>query len=733
MKVSGLYDIPSVAQYLRRLKAEAVGLKSAVIREKRGAYFKETARIDFADDGKVIATEGYEPTEQEQADIINDFIGAEFPTYVKVASPTNLPPMLANAERDTIFEFRDQFGQITMLQHRLDPKNDMEEKRYVPWTYWSDDKWRAAEPPGKLPLYGLEGIGDHTTVFVHEGAKAARYCRELVANNLEHPWLEELKAGAHCGWSGGAFVPHRSDWEVLNRMGVKRIYIVSDNDKPGREAVSKISLHLRCQTFHVQFTDEWPSAFDLADPFPKRMFSNIQGKKFYVGPVFDACVHPATWMTDQIKQPKGKPITIMRPHVTEEWAYIPEADLFVNTERPHIQGSETIINRSLSAFSHVADTCRLITSNYSGRLARLCYRPDVVGRKVTEGETSAINMHMPTTVKSEVGDPAPFLEFMDYMFPNKVECHEVMRWCATLIARPETRMAYGLLTISETQGIGKTTLSNNILAPLVGYNNVGYPTENDIVESQFNSWMAHRRLVVVSEIYSGHSWKAYNKLKTYITDKEIMVNEKQQKRYRTENWAHFYASSNSPRAMKIEDSDRRWLVPSLTEAKWPISRFKAFHEWLNSGGLAIVKHWAEKFEDYVGKGEPAPLTAKKKEMIAESRTPEEILAAGLAERLVYMNMDVVLTSKEIEIWASRESKGKTFSSSHDLRKAMIAEGMIMYHKRIRIAGILQYVLISPTLYEKNRSVFEAANENSDNAGEVIRAFVKYPNDIASMQ
>jgi hypothetical protein len=319
------------------------------------------------------------------------------------------------------------------------------------------------------------------------------------------------------------------------------------------------------------------------------------------------------------------------------------------------------------------------------------------------------------------------------MIPKESECHEVKRFCATLIAKPEIRMAFGLLTISETQGVGKTTLTNRILAPLVGFNNVGYPTENDIVESQFNSWMANKRLVVVSEIYSGHSWKAYNKLKTYITDKEIMVNEKNQKRYKTENWAHFCASSNSPKAMKIEDSDRRWLCPTLTEAKWPLKKFDELNKWINSGGLAIIKHWAETFGDYVAVGEPAPMTSKKKEMIAASRTTEEVVAAELAERLVYMKIEAVLTSREIEVWAARENKGKIFSTAHDLRKAMVAEGMVQYHKRIRVAGTLQYVLISPALYEKHRQVFEAANENDDQVGEIIRTSVKYPNDIASMQ
>ena len=731
--ISDLFDIPAVAQYLRKYKATAVGLKSAVIREKRGKYFRELHRIEFADDGTVSTDPEVAPTEQEQADIKAAFEKATFPEHRKVANPSNLPEMLLKAPIENIYEFRDQFGQIVMLQQRLDPKTDTEEKRYIPWTYWSDDKWRAVEPPGALPLFGLESIGDHTTVFIHEGAKAAKAMQKLCAEGGEHPWLDEMRGGAHIGWSGGAFNPNRTDWEVLNRIGVKRAYIVSDNDKPGREAVSKISRRIRMQTFHVQFTDEWPAAFDLADPFPKKMFSNIEGKRFYIGPAFDACVHPATWMTDKIPQAKGKPIIVIRPHVTEEWFYVHEADMFVNIERPHIYGSEKVINTMLASFSDTADTCKLITSNYSGRLARLCYRPDVPGRKVTEGETSAINMHMPSTIKSATGDASPFLEFMRYLVVKEDECHQVLRWLATLIARPDIRMAYGMLMISETQGVGKTTLSNRILSPLVGSNNVGFPTENDIVESQFNSWMANRRLVVVSEIYSGHSWKAYNKLKTYITDTEIMVNEKQQKRYKTENWAHFFASSNSVKAMKIEDTDRRWLCPEITEVKWPIKKFEELNRWLNSGGLSIIRHWAENFGDYVSAGEPAPMTSKKKEMISASRTPEEVRVAELAELIIYKKEKCALTTREIEVWAGEVTKGKSFSTAHDLRKAMINEGMIAHHKRIRVSGVLQYVLVSPALYEEHRPLFEEAEVHNDQVSEIIRKSVKFPRDIAHMQ
>jgi hypothetical protein len=732
--ISDLYDIPSVAQYLRRIKAETRGLYTAVIREKRGKYFKDLNRIEFDPaDGKVSTDDSIAPSELEQQNITAEWTTVTFPEYVTPARAINLPQALMEADANAVFEFKDRWGKILMLQQRLDPKDDMEEKRYIPWTYWSDDQWRKIEPPTLLPLYGLDKIGDYTTVFIHEGAKAARAMHRLLEDNKAyHPWLEELRAGAHVGWSGGALNPRRTDWFPLEDMGIKRAFIVSDNDKPGREAVAPISQKLRMQTFHVQFTDEWPSAFDLADEFPKKMFAKLEGKEIYRGPMFESCVHPATWMTDEVKQPKGRPAYFLRPHVTEEWFYVDRADMFVNLERPHIAGNEKIINTMLASFSDTSDTCRLISKKYSGRMSRLCYRPDVVGRKVTEGNTSAINMHIPPAIRSMPGNPEPFLEFMRYLVVKPEECKEALRWCATLIAKPEVRMLYGLLLISEMQGVGKSTLSSRILAPLVGMSNVGFPTENDIVESQFNSWMANKRLVVVSEIYSGHSWKAYNKLKTYITDTEIMVNEKQQKRYQTENWAHFIASSNSVKAMKIEDEDRRWLCPECTEIKWPAKKFKEFNEWINAGGLAIIKHWAENFGDYVAVGEAAPMTTKKKEMIAASRTPEEVRAAELAERIIFEEVHVALSTRDIEVWSRYDSKGKSFSTAHDLRKAMLNEGMVAHSKRIRIGGVLQYVLLSPALFAAHQAVFEEPELEEKTIAELIRKHIKYPQDIAPM-
>ena len=78
------------------------------------------------------------------------------------------------------------------------------------------------------------------------------------------------------------------------------------------------------------------------------------------------------------------------------------------------------------------------------------------------------NCHVPTMVKPSKGSAKPFLDYIGYLVPKKREQKYLLQWIATLVARPDVRMKYGLLLVSEEQGIGKSTLCDHILAPLVG-------------------------------------------------------------------------------------------------------------------------------------------------------------------------------------------------------------------------------------------------------------------------
>lgn len=714
--ISSMTDLPSIAAYLQRIGAEPRSLRVAVVKEQQGAYWTDIATIRIRKDGTIDAPEGHEPTEGEAAMIKGEVLGNEWPTSVMLGRSYELPDELKGANPENIFELKGIDGKLVMIQQRVDdPRSG--EKRYVPWTFWSDNKWRRAEPEGDLPLYGLDKLGDHTTVFIHEGAKAARAIQRLInprtAEEREalhkHPWGDELQGAAHIGWIGGALSPARTDWSSLAKAGVTRAYLVADNDRPGKAAVPKIAMRLKGITcFSVEFTDLWPVSFDLADDFPESMFSKIGHTLHYIGPAFRDTMHPATWATDLIPNPggKGKPIPVLRKEFSDLWLWIEETDTFVCRENPDINHGIAQFNSLVGPFSHVQGTAQLITKNYKGRVAKVCYRPDVPHRIVTDKTTSALNLHSPCQIKPQHGDIGPWMEFLEYLFVNEREREEVMRWCATLIARPDVRMLYGVLLVSERQGMGKSTLGERILAPLVGLHNTGFPGERDIVESSFNGWVARKRLVVVGEIYTGQSFKAYNTLKSYITDKNIEVNEKFQRPYKIDNWAHVIACSNSKKALRIEETDRRWFYPTLTETPWTRERWGKFYDWLNSGGLSIIMGWAMNFKGYVQTGEHAPMTANKADLISESRGDIinhwiDVLAAveENEEQVVFALSEVRESMKKVH--------GRVFETSLQFKKEAMRAGWSTSKERIAVDGALNYVVVSPTLVDElNRLVEE---------------------------
>lgn len=741
MKIKSLTDIKSVANYLQRIGAEARSLSTAVVREQSGKYWQDIATIRFSKKGEIVCSDlQFAPTELESASIADECSKIEWPQMKPIERIINPPAMIKNADQKDIYEFRNEQGQITFVQVRIEQDGG---KSYVPWTYFDDDEWRCTEPEGLLPLYGLDKIKDNTTIFIHEGAKAAKAVQWMVDGETRqakdalksHPWGQQLTGAAHVGWVGGALSPYRTDWSALRKLGVKRAYIVADNDEAGRAAVPGISQHLRMPTFMLQFTDEFPVAFDLADPFPDDMFKENDSTKFYTGPAFRECLHPSTWATDQIPNPegKGRPITVLRDCFKGQWAYIEETDMFVCTEMPDIMRSEQILNKMLAPFSHVAETSRLILKAYQGRSTRLCYRPDHDGLMVTFRGSSAINLHIPCQIPSIPGDIKPFLDFMRYMFVNESEMQEALRWCATLIARPDIRMGYGMLLISEAQGVGKTTLGSSILAPLVGSQNVSYPSESDI-NNDFNGWLAHKRLAVVNEIYSGSSWKAYNALKSVITDTQLTVNQKYVRQYEIENWCHVVACSNSMRALKMENDDRRWFYPEVTENPWPKERFIAFRKWINGGGLSIIRNWAENFETrekgsttkgkqcYVMPSERAPMTERKMEMIEGSRSEAQAEATAIAETIKDADRPMAILIKDVVGWCRDHVQGRVFDTDYELRRAMTDAGAVAWQKRIKVGGRLQYAII-------NSKLLDLIQRNPDDENKLIRDNVVKVMDI----
>jgi hypothetical protein len=171
------------------------------------------------------------------------------------------------------------------------------------------------------------------------------------------------------------------------------------------------------------------------------------------------------------------------------------------------------------------------------------------------------------------------------------------------------------------------------------------------------------------------------------------------RQYVIENWCHVLASSNSMRALKMENDDRRWFYPEVTEVAWQRQKFDDLRKWLNSGGLGIIKQWAINWGNYVNQSDRAPMTDRKREMIEGSRSEAQQEAAALAETLKDLGKPAAVLIKDVVGWVRTHVQGRVFDTDYEIRRAMVECGLTAWQKRVKVHGRLQYAVINTQLLD----------------------------------
>lgn len=642
--------IPALQAYVDRIGAVEHNFRRYIVREHRGKnehYYVERTIIKINGDGSIYCSrEEHAPTEAEAKAIREAFSKITLPRSVGVGVPA--AQAFADSLRGQAFLFHDRgTGKVRMIQERwVKPDGG---KVYLPWTYFSDGKWRRMEPDGDLPFWKplpnplRKRVS--TKKLIHEGAKAAYLMTRLLSEGNEeeleaHPWGYFIRQYEHWGMIGGALAPHRADYAELRREKPREVLYACDRDYSGESALQEVSRLCGLPLKGIMYGDSFPEGWDMGDPVPEEYFNRVGKRTVYIGPRIEGLIMPATRATELIPNPsgRGRHVAVLLRSFREEWLHSVQPEVYIHRDWPHEMWTANEFNNKVRPFSDVDDTARLIKQDAAGKGAVLSYKP---GRKpgiYGSGEEGRyINTHKPTLVEPKRGDVEPFLDFMRGLIADEADRNHVLRWCATLIAEPGIKMTYGVLLISDVQGVGKSTLGEKVLAPLVGHTNVSYPSEYDIVDNNYNYWLAHKRLAVVHEIYAGHSAKAYNKLKSVITDKVVQVSKKYMADYPIENYMHVLAMSNSFRALQLSDEDRRWLVPRVTDDKRTHDYWVALNRWLaEEEGLSFVHQWAR---DYVRRngpvrqGEAAPWTSLKDEVIEEGYSAGQALVSRTLDRV----------------------------------------------------------------------------------------------------
>ena len=693
-----LQQHPSLKAYLSKVGATLVSIRKAeVIEDTEDRYRRVADTIRFKDGHLTWSCDVLAVDDAEKAAIEAELSGDAKLQSVGIKTIDTAP--FRNANPDALFIYRNAEGDIIFVQQRIFRENGIKDSDLA-WSYWSDGIWRMMEPDGLLPLFGLDQkLSQRATILIHEGAKCAKYCQWLAEGKtveareafaaLPEDWAFLIEHSAHIGWPGGAPNSHKVDWSPLRRLSAQLI-LVLDNDDGGKDAAPKIANALGRQLDAIRFDNHFPPGFDLGDPFPEA--DNLTGEPWWEdrgggrrwrGPRRDNHIFPATWATRQLPSEGGRPPFALTQDFKRQWYFAVTPAVFVHRDMVQVQLVEDEFNARVRPFADVENVARLLRAqSYSSQADGLTYEPGEQSGIVNIDRQRLINVHRPTMVRPIKGDPGPWIDFINYLVPVENECWHLQRWCATLIAKADRRMEFSCLVVSEMQGVGKTTLGESILAPLVGWWNTSVPSETDVVEGSFNSWLAKVRLIIIHEIYAGQSKRAYDQLKSVVTEKKVTINEKFVKPYILPNRACVFASSNSLHALYMDDEDRRWLVVHATEERRPESYWQGFYDWLKGDGLGVIYQWAIDFvakDGAVGPGEHAPETVAKSGMIEESRSEGKGLAFHLGEQIAALgdwrpklvlrttqpdeDMALLLTAERQPLDLSSLKRGITYSMS----------------------------------------------------------------------
>ena len=146
-------------------------------------------------------------------------------------------------------------------------------------------------------------------------------------------------------------------------------------------------------------------------------------------------------------------------------------------------------------------------------------------------------------------------KLLENVFPDQRVREAFMNWFAVIFnTGKKTGTAWVVL---GPQGSGKTALVEEILFPLLGLNNC-IQLNQDALTTRYNELLDKKQLVCYNEVHS--SMQAAERIKTWITEREMRLEDKSGRAHIESNHMNLIFTSNHKVPVEIEADDRRFSV-----------------------------------------------------------------------------------------------------------------------------------------------------------------------------
>ena len=247
------------------------------------------------------------------------------------------------------------------------------------------------------------------------------------------------------------------------------------------------------------------------------------------------------------------------------------------------------------------------------------------------------------------GSVRPFFELIVRLIPDRKARHYFLRWICYVIQNPGSKVHTALVIWGNVHGSGKNLALETIgqVLPDAHFCVIGQSQ----LESEFNGWLADKVLVLGDEVSSLDRRTHTDRLKRWVTEKTLQVNEKGIPLRQATSTANFIFISNHADAVFLDDKDRRFFVHEVTAEAMTEAEADRFIQWRDHGGhkalldfLLRVRTDRGVFNPYA----PAPSTEAKRAMVEDSRSDlERWLSDLLVSDVVAVLGRVVVTATEL--------------------------------------------------------------------------------------
>lgn len=309
------------------------------------------------------------------------------------------------------------------------------------------------------------------------------------------------------------------------------------------------------------------------------------------------------------------------------------------------------------------------------------------GEKLTmeENGISYLNLWKDPCIKPIKGDVRPFLDHVEYLFPDADERQHLLDWMAYVITNPGEKILYALLIHSKVQGIGKSFLGE-VMRSVLGHHNTTMLTTQMLSEN-YTGWAKRSCFSIVEEIMVNNKMEIMNKIKPIITQPTVNIREMQREAYEVTNRVNMMLNTNYENALKVNDEDRRYLILSSQAARKGKDYYINLFNWLEtpealSAILYMFQSW-EHAEGFNPKGN-APETMAREEMIEVNRNKlEAYIANGINDEFWPFNSDLV----SIRHLKSLRNLPKGLDAFSDFKwsEALTNAGAVKWLDRLRLS------------------------------------------------